>query len=544
MSKRGKEEEERGDILIQKRTQVILGDLTFVLKAPRRISRNKKKKKLKKSYCRIQKPFRASSCTPDKHLSDESVDYVDYVINFTPPMLIDDAKRGTLEITYTGEKQSIGRIRLPLIPDGPSTQRVLGGFRYLVFPTHQLEVESNVVSKLYVRAENNLMYSGNALRVVLEPAVDMCSMLLGRQFGPRFVGLEFMPPDIDLAEHGITIAPRDIPQRTPQWARSQISGTKAYKLLGFFIPNTNIKWRYDEPEEFTLFQRCRMRFGTLAEDYCIMAYLKKYPARSFFEVGSCSPPQKLGYPATWGASADGRVRDPNMVWARVPAEIRKHYDNSRFDPTRGVVEFKASRKKESMEAYYYPQVYMEMIANDVVWCDVVRYCKTSCTNAQGKWCYTHKFRVYRVYRHKPTEDLIVKCIKYAAQNTNRLQEVVAEKEFRVLRDYFKQLANTAAYEVIEMDQDLKTAFEEYKRVRNSVARNGLAPIPLEDEDEEEDPTARMWKDIVVRFECMKDLFYDAAGGEQDEDNNNRAEFVHHASLQIAEYASLINTVLG
>jgi hypothetical protein len=546
--KRGPPPKEKGDshYMVMKRTQVTVGDVVMVLEAPKRLS--KKRGKRDKGTIGRQKPFSAIN-HGGRTLSNEAHEYVDYVVEFHPPMPLEDARSGaTLVVTYVGTKESKGRITLPLCPPGvPVYSHIIvpKSLEYVVYPTHALKTEEDgtLASKMYFRAENNLLYGGGTLRIQMEPAIDMGSLFLEPEFGSeRFKGLHFFPVDVDPAEHALTIDPRNIPQRTPLWfkLRSEVSGSRAYKLMGYFPGE----------REFTLFDRCTMRFGSLSEDISVIGYLTRWPSRRFEEVGTCSAPPD-GYPANWGASPDGRVCDPDMTWGAVPEKFRKHYTNGRFDVTKGAIEIKSSRRKKGMEDYFYPQVYMEMIALDVMWCDLVRYCRSRYKDSDGKWVYKHSFRVHRIYRHEPTEALLVKCLQHAANAVGRgakLKDIVREKGFVALRELFSGLSKTASYDTIEMTPELQERLDKYNTMRRMVAWKGLAPPPSSTDEDDDDGgggagLGRMWADMEGRAETMRDLFQDAASSGGRVENNNRAEFVHLASLQIQDWAALINMVV-
>jgi len=588
----GDGEKDRENLRILKTTRAVVGDITLVLHTPKRLSRkrNKSSEKHDSGVFGRRKAFKATACD-GKQLSNDDDTYVDYVVTFDPPILYEDACVSSLDARYSGSKNCTGSIHLNLVPEGPVSTRILkeGELEYLVYPTHQLQVTNATtaphsrderVLRLFFRAENNLLYSGGESDIKLQPALDMGALVLAPAFGPRFRGIEFFPPNINPADHGLDIDARDIPQRTTLWfkMRAEVSGSKSYKLMGFWVPSKTSKegrdWSYDKPEKFSPFQRTRMRFGSLSEDACIAGYLTQYPRRTFTEVGSCSVPLSLGYPANWGASPDGLVTDPTMTLSKIPAKFREHLaaypKDANFDYTKGVVEFKCSTKKLSLDAYFFPQVYMEMMATNTVWCDLVRYRRSSCKNGlTGKWEYTHEFRVYRIYRHKPTEDLLVKCLRHAAAHTKTLQDVVQGKEFRIVREFFETLASARSaseftmvkvknaktgeilerkkrnYETITITSKLGAVLSDLGDVRANVSRNGLPPttIPITKKDSV-GGLDRMWMDMEDRWDTMKDMFHDAAKGDETSvENNSRAEFVHLASLHIQDLARLIDMAL-
>lgn len=362
----------------------------------------------------------------DKHFGDGKTDQLNYVLYLRPPLRNADLTTYGLVITY-GETSIL---ETPLFPRAVPNETVdLFDRSYAVFETHAISQDfdtRSITYAVYVQLENHGRYA----KLKIEPGIDM-SFTLETLFGKdRYKRLAWYPTDINPADYGVRLDPRIIPQRTPLWfrLRGEVTGTKAYMLIGYYTPDT-----WGEEGEFSAFQRDNMRLGTYSEEYAIMLMLLCRPHISIAETGLCpaGPPCPIG----WGASPDGIIVDTTMDWNDVSKSITKHLVESDFDVTRGVLEIKTTGGKDmSMKAYYYPQVYMEMISTGTMWCDLVRYHRTD-----------KIARVYRVYRHKPTEERLVQLIKYAYNNRHRIQDVIAETPFVEMRQYFADAAKTLAH---------------------------------------------------------------------------------------------------
>jgi hypothetical protein len=347
-------------------------------------------------------------------------------------------------------------------------------------------VSPTTVDALYLIIANNMVASpaqGVVEDLVLETQVDtkrFCNSLL-----KNVHVLPWFPPDVDPAHYGIRIDTRKIPQRTPLWfkLRGTVTGSKAYALLGYFVPPPPAPYNFykGSSSSFSAFARSAMRLGTVSEDAAMIAYLHAFPDRSFYELGWCPLPAPA--PLGWGASPDGLLEDPSMIsWDMVPADVASHYSEEErvANPgglAKGACEFKTSRTKTCMEAYFYPQVYMEMMALNVYWCDLVRYRPGA------------EARVYRIYRHKPTEELLMRLWKRAIDNATRLQEIVYDGsggEYTRVRIMFDQMAKEhQPYRVIPVDEALQAKLQAYEEEKKRLG-SPVALAPREEEIKEDD----------------------------------------------------------
>src|SRR5690606_13309951 len=121
----------------------------------------------------------------------------------------------------------------------------------------------------------------------------------------------------------------------------KVTGTKAYTLLGFYVPTKreDPKWSYDEEKTFTAQEKMTMKFGTEVENRALIMYLQKNPETTAQMVGWCPAPSPL--PRDWGASPDGLVYNPLLNWSDMP-ETFSQETHPKFDPIRGALEIKSS----------------------------------------------------------------------------------------------------------------------------------------------------------------------------------------------------------
>lgn len=392
---------------------------------------------------------------------------VDYGLYFRPP--IRGAELYIIHVLLEG----VPFFSTPLFPtekDQIPETFVLMDKIYHVFETHQLcqDPDGELTYAVYIQFDNVV---GNKKQL----AVDMTLQYLPKLFKNRFKRVPFFPYDVDPAMYGLKIEPQKIPQRTPLWfkLRSEVTGSKAYKLMGFWVPTKaeNPNWKYDVPEVFSEQSKTNIRMGTHSEEYAFMLLLLNNPNLSLELTGMCPCPPNAGVPIGWSASPDGLLIDADMTWETIPESISKHIqDRTLFDPRRGVMEIKASSKKLTMEAYFYPQVYMEMIATNAMWCDVVRYKKSSSFDSvSGTWVTSHIARVYRIYRHEPTVQTLIKMIKRSYNNRHALQDTVAEESYVTMRKYFADLASVAAYKEITLcNAKMEEFFSSYERYKKQL----------------------------------------------------------------------------
>lgn len=343
-------------------------------------------------------------------LDDGNTDAIDYVIHFRPPIERSRGCQVFVSFQYQGNsrvftRELFGRF---VWPKNQKSQRVVlrsNELEYEVFETHQLRIEKTV--------ENNEVICAMYVRLInattsVDPRYDLLLCADVSVSIPEIEPLSWFPPDVDPAQWGLSIDSRMIPQRTALWfaLRGELSGSRAYKLLGYFA---------DAPLSGS---NHRMRLGTYSEEEACIVYKDAFPRRQLKEVGWCGASKP--YPKQWGAS-------PDMLLIDKDAERETQYPQ--YDYWQGVLEIKTSSTKTSMEDYFYPQLYMEMIATQSVFADVIRYCPNNVAH------------VYRVKRDMAIEQMLISLWKRALNGASH-----QEQDFVQARALFSKMASDATWE--------------------------------------------------------------------------------------------------
>lgn len=344
-----------------------------------------------------------------------------------------------------------------------------------VYESHQLirDRETQTVLGLFISLVNT-NHTGST-DIVIRPNVSMDGIVRRIMGHDRYKSTQFFPYDIDPSAFNLRIDPRTIPQRTPLWfkLRGSVSGSKAYTLLGYFVPSKekDPNWTLDGDRAFSESQRSNMRFGSQSEDIPSLLYMATFMHTCLQMMGWCPAPSWL--PSSWGASPDGLIIDKNMSSDDIAPEYRS------LDPTRGALEIKSSKTSLKMDPYYIPQIYMEMISLECAWGDLVRYRRSaSCDPNTHEWKYEHTVRVFRIYRDQRTEERLISLWKYASEHKDRLQSVVEEPAFVEIRAFLGDLAKSLPYREIkptaEVMELVVNPFEQYKR---KVTEQPQVPLP-------------------------------------------------------------------
>lgn len=450
-----------------------------------------------------------------------SQDSLDFVMHFRPPLEPERLPTTVVAVRYQGAKY-ISQAVLMSQTLAPLTNGVTLVLReqeleYRCYDTYTLHVKQGRVYALHLTVENS-MTSGpaeGAYDLALRLHVDTRLHFLRQYLGERAHFLTWFPSDVDPALYGLKIDPRRIPQRTLLWfkLRGDMSGSKAYQFLGYFI----------DSGPMTFVQKGQMRLGTFSEDLGLLAYCHRFPDRTYYEQGWCpAPAQPLG----WGASPDGVVVDPQMTWEALPPAIAVQYEDhpAGIDITRGGVEFKTSRSKLSMEAYFLPQVYMCMIALGTVWWDVVRYRPSRMWDEErDAWRYDDTAHVYRIYRNRDLEQRLMKLWKHALPNQHVLAQVTKEEAYVQMRkDLQMEAQNTKPYAVIHVAQEpaLAQVMQAYADYKNETVMPN-APVPAQSTPGVD------WDGLAARLQEMRTLSRDTP------------RFAQLVGEQIQEYAALL-----
>lgn len=301
---------------------------------------------------------------------------------------------------------------------------------FLIFPTHQLQLNfKNQVERTYHEDLRSLF----ALKDLLKE---------------RYHELDWYPDDFDPREWGQLMPDtRKIRQKSRMWKQIrvsfQMSGTDAYVLLGFFVPKDRI-WRFREEKVFSEEQIKAMDHGKANEDVCILAYMKAFPQVHFYEQGLWSGRYTRAYSNGWAASPDGIAVFPE-------------------DQDRYVLEFKCSEKDCDFKAYYYPQIYMEMIMTSIRKHHLVRF-----KEERGG----EKFRFFEEFLD---ENLLSRFLylwqRALSHDPERLQDLLLfDKDYKDMRnELFKRAKDKESFYELDLENDplLQNQIEIY---RNAVGR--------------------------------------------------------------------------
>ncbi len=99
---------------------------------------------------------------------------------------------------------------------------------------------------------------------------------------------------------------------------------------------------------------------------------------------------------------------------------------------------------------------MQMISTNRIWCDLLKYMSTGPGN--------HVARIYRIYRHKPTDELLIKMLKYALSKKDQLQQLVHEDErFIAIRRHFSDVASQLTFKEIKITDQMLASLQDYER---------------------------------------------------------------------------------
>jgi hypothetical protein len=392
------------------------------------------------------------SCGPTEvtRIGDSNFRAIEFLL---PLPRLDDVRQAHLEYVREGRVSFYAQ----LLETPPNYSFDLLDRRYWVYPTYTVALcqAEKKVYKLYVELDDD------AEHVV----GDMVLAWFNVHYEHRFRGLRYFPPDVNPTLYGVKVDAKLVPQRTPMWfkLRGEVTGTKAYILLGFWVPTVeeDPTWTIDAKRILTAFQLARMRLGSSCEDPSLIAYMDHNPLSSIQLVGwcTCGTP----FPFGWGSSPDALVTDPRMTWENLrdivgdwtPEEL------SEFDPTLGVIEIKTSR---SFSAYFLPQVYMEMISTKRLWTDLILFSSSTPDGAHAS------ARIYRIYRRKPLELALVKLLKYALARQNELQTVVREEPFCKMRGLLTEMAARIPYTEMRISTETRAKFLSYARCKAELSQ--------------------------------------------------------------------------
>ncbi len=286
---------------------------------------------------------------------------------------------------------------------------------FLIFHMYQLEYNpvKEEVTRIYLTLENNRITFDD---VDYDPQIE-----------PSTKCIFEAPPSVTFHyRHWIPLHPDDelflnenianVSQRTPMWfekyttTSTTVSGSAVGKLAcGYWV---------EENEQFVSFKerlrkQSNMRFGRLHEDDVQMITMNTFPDWIYHECGSIVF-QHSDIDAS--SSPDGLAFIPERTWNDFPKEVRKNYENEDIDPSKCVLEFKASYMSSKFPDYYIPQLYWEMMATKSAQAMLVRYKRRRVTNkTTGVIQLTHEAYGYKIYRDPDVEKMLIDNVKFSQQ---------------------------------------------------------------------------------------------------------------------------------
>ena len=391
-------------------------------------------------------------------IDDLNTNAADYVLFFRPPLSKERAQQVHVKATYQGRvrvrtTELFGQYVWP--SDQKETRLVFRKFEleYACFATHQVRVETEqqgdeIVCAMYARFIN--------ATVAVDPRYDLHIRVDAVVDELPVRTLPWFPPDLDPGHWGLRIDSRSIPQRTALWfkLRGENSGSKAYKLLGFFADSS--KTRPGQTQA--------MRLGTLSEAEAALMYSVRFPALELHEVGWCAMEDRPG----WGASPDMLCLDPaTQTWS--------------------VLEMKTSAVKLSMEAYFYPQLYMEMMATQTQTAHVLRFRP----RRYEPDIVEDEMHIYTVQRDAALEKMLLELWVYALGHEHEAN-LYSRPEFRSARALLEERARAqtqAPTHELQASSKYRAALQTYRAGLERVLR--VVPAP---ED--------------AAFETVRDELYD------------------------------------
>lgn len=331
-------------------------------------------------------------------------------IRFNPPLHRTQATGSYLNLMHVPTKRPIGQIVVLPHTDTKTLRRFEEEQHvYLAFPSHAARFDWNdgmLVTHVYIKIVNVQMDGARRTPTYrVDFHYDQCD-----QIHP----LEYYPP-IRLEKQAIDA--RTYPQRLALSfkPKTSITSSRVPKVLGY----------YPGPDNLNNWKRAAMRFGRAFEILALLTYLDRNPNIQFYETGY----HETGKCA---AQPDGLLCDPNAI------PVQHGFET--YEPTRGIIEIKCSSVNCNFEGPHMAQAMWEMMAVDVTWCDLVRYCqKQICDPITKKWHMQRSIRVIRMYRN--------------ALKDAMLQTAVSKGDSPEMRKMLDEMATEANQRELEVEVD-------------------------------------------------------------------------------------------
>lgn len=388
-------------------------------------------------------------------------------IRFNPPLSREDAANSYLNFLCLPTKQTIGQVVvLPYTNDKQLRRFEQEEQVYMSFPSHAVAFhweDGTLIRFLYVKLIN---FELDATRMTPHWVVS---------FQPsetnQITHLPYYPP---IKFYKQPIDARYYPQRLAMSfkVKKVLTSSRVAKELGY----------YPEKETLNQWKRAAMRFGRLYEVIALLNYLKQRPSISFHEAGFYECPQGAAQP-------DGLLYDTEAVQTS-----GQGFDD--LPASHGIIEIKCSTSNCNFEGPHIAQAMWEMMAVNVAWCDLVRYCqRRQCDAKTHEWKVVRSIRVIRMYRNKNKEEDLIKAVSNGdcpemrkkldqmAEEANKFQPelIVSDEVETKLNQERQQYFNEHSMEVDVVDPTLEriekrqaVIFDAFQRHRNGVElRRGI-----------------------------------------------------------------------
>lgn len=346
-------------------------------------------------------------------------------VRFVPSLSRQDAAKSCLNLLHIPTKRTIGQVVILPYTNNKDLRRFEQERQvYMAFPSHAVRFDwedGMLVQALYVKVVNVEMDGNRTL-----PHYVVHFEYTGHD---RIKSLEYYPP-IKLLKQDIDA--RTYPQRLAMSFKPKtgLTSSRVAKKLGY----------YPGPDNFNQWKRLSMRFGRRYEVIALLNYLSKRPSVQFQETG-------FHETDTCAAQPDGLLTDPDA--APTTGQGFEH-----LDVTRGIIEIKCSTTNCNFEGPHVAQAMWEMMAVNVAWCDLVRYCERQVLDTgTRKWHTVRTIRIIRMYRNKAKDQALLeavqneeKALEMRQQLNNMAYQANKREQEQVVDDTVHQMLDSARNE--------------------------------------------------------------------------------------------------
>ena len=344
---------------------------------------------------------------------------------------------------------------------------VFGDRRFLLFDTHQVEMQGNVIKTIFISLENNkICFDDTDLDPQIEPHLPfICTGVPD----VSYEGLDWLPlhPEDPLLDGAKLLG---VPQRSPTWFATKAPGTM--DLTGSSVGKYACGYWLDRDNDVgtikdQLRKESNMRFGRIYEDCVMMITMYNFPTWEYSECGRGSFTQseidRLGLHQreglTYGCSRDARAIIPTATHILPYPDIE--------DVRACELEFKASYSSTAFPDYYIPQLYWEMIEGHSGQAMLVRY-KRRRAQVNGRWITKHEANAYTIQRDAEIERMIIRNVNTSLRRDARipLNEYISNVNphpYDELKQALAQLAKNTPAMPLEIPVDLLDDYVKRRR---------------------------------------------------------------------------------